>query len=83
MRVKAEDLTLLNDIYGRLILHGQIEKAHKLGILLDRLKAEQEKERASNRKRAEKNRQAGYAWKSSTHHPKHSKYERSEDNAKE
>ena len=82
MRVKAEDLTLLNDIYGCLILHGQIEKTHKLGILLDRLKAEQEKEQDSNRKRAEKNRQAGYAWNSS-HHPKRSKYERSEDNAKD
>lgn len=82
MRVKAGDLTLLNDIHGCLIRHGQVEKAQKLGILLDRLEAEQEKERASNRKRAEKNRQAGYAWNSS-HHPKRSKYERSKDNAKD
>lgn len=78
MRVKAEDLVLLNDVHGCLIRHGQVEKAQKLGILLDRLEAERERERVSNRKRAEKNRQAGYVW-SSSHHPKRSKYKRSED----
>lgn len=78
MRVKADDLTLLNDIHGCLIRHGQVEKAQKLGILLDRLEAEQEREMASNRLRAEKNRKNGYVWKSS-HHPKHSKYQEKDE----
>ena len=78
MRVKADDLTLLNDIHGCLIRHGQVEKAQKLGILLDRLEAEQERERAGNRLRAEKNRKNGYVLKSS-HHPKHSKYQEKDE----
>jgi hypothetical protein len=78
MRVKADDLALLSDIHGCLIQQGYVEKAQKLGILLDRLEAEHERERASNRLRAEKNRKNGYVWKSS-HHPKHSKYQEKDE----
>lgn len=68
-RIKTGDIKLLH----RLCYHSEAETAQQLGILLDRLEAEQEKEREANRKRAEQNRQAGYVWGSS-YHPKKSKY---------
>lgn len=73
MRIKAEDLKLLDGIYSYLICHNEVEMSVELGALLYRLEAAQEKERASNRQRAAKNRAAGYAWESS-YHPKRSKY---------
>ena len=73
MRVKAEDLNLLGEIYSYLICLGEVGMSDELGDLINRLEAEREKERTSNRQRAAKNRQAGYAWESS-HHPKRSKY---------
>lgn len=72
-RIKTGDIKLLHKAHGRLCYHREAETAQQLGILLDRLEAEQEKEREANRKRAEQNRQAGYVWGSS-YHPKKSKY---------
>lgn len=75
MRIKAADLILLNHIHGKLIRHHETELAQQLGVLLDELEAKQTKEREANRLRAEANRKAGYAWKSSVR-PKRSKYAR-------
>ena len=73
MRIKAKDLDLLGEIYSYLICHGEFEMSDELDGLIDRLEAEQEEERTSNRQRAAKNRAAVYAWESS-YHPKRSKY---------
>ena len=67
MRIKAADLILLKHILGKL--------AQRLKELLGELEAKQKTEREANRRRAEKNRKAGYAWNSSNH-PKKSKYSR-------
>lgn len=73
MRIKARDLVLLNHIHGKLLRHNETELAQQLSTLLGELASKQNKEREANRLRAEANRKAGYAWKSSTH-PKKSKY---------
>lgn len=73
MRIKAADLALLRHIYGKLIRHNETELAQQLQRLLGELEMKQSKEREANRLRAEANRKAGYAWKSSTR-PKKSKY---------
>lgn len=75
MRIKAADLILLKHILGKLVRHGETELAQRLKELLGELEAKQKTEREANRRRAEKNRKAGYAWNSSSH-PKKSKYSR-------
>ncbi len=81
-RVKTDDLKLLHKVHGRLCFHRELETAQQLGILLDRLEVEQEREREANRKRATQNRQAGYVWGSSNR-PKKSKYYEREDSENE
>lgn len=75
MRIKAADLILLKHIRNKLVQYQEVELAQQLGGLLGELEMKQTKEREANRKRAEANRKAGYAWKSSNH-PKRSKYVR-------
>lgn len=75
MRIKAADLILLKHIRNKLVQYQEVELAQQLGGLLGELEMKQTKEREANRKRAEANRKAGYAWKSSNH-PKRSEYVR-------
>lgn len=73
MRLKSADLVLLKVIHNKLVYHHENELAKRLQVLLGELELKQDKEREANRRRAEANRKAGYAWKSSNH-PKRSKY---------
>lgn len=73
MRLKVEELALLELVSHKLHYHDEDELAERLETMIIRLKERQAVEREGCRQRAAKNRQAGYAWDSSIH-PKNSKW---------
>lgn len=81
MRLKTADLDLLIDIHSKLLSHQENETASRLKTMLNSLREKQKNEREANKRRAAKNREAGYAWKSSIQ-PKKSKYFSESKNAK-
>lgn len=73
MRVTNEDLLFLREVHAHLYRTNQRQLSVPLAGLIGRMEIARDKERESNKRRAAKNRENGYAWNSS-HHPKKSKY---------
>lgn len=73
MRLKNADLILLKNIHSYLEKCDRKDLFAALGKLLERMEANRNEVRESNRKRAAANRRAGYKWASSEK-PSSSKY---------
>lgn len=79
MRLHNEELDLLIETCKYLEAEGgRKDLAGALLKIINRLDEQREITRNANKKRASKNREKGYAWKSS-HHPKKSKYSKGGD----
>lgn len=81
MRLKVEELVLLELVVNKLRYLDDDELAERLETVVIRLKGRQAVEREGCRQRAAKNRQAGYVWNSSIH-PQNSKWYDDDDKEK-
>lgn len=73
MRLTNEDLQFLRQVHTYLYEVNQRQLSVPLAGLIGRMEMMRDEQRESNRRRAAKNRERGYAWNSS-YHPKKSKY---------
>ncbi len=79
MRLTNEDLQFLRQVHTHLYETNQRQLSVPLAGLIGRMEMMRDEQRASNKRRAAKNRENGYTWNSS-YHPKKSKYTKEAEN---